>query len=930
MKKSLSIILAIALVFSMFGSVAMAAEKTPMEKFEALKALGVFTGYPDGTAGLDKEMIRAEFAVVIARATGLEPLSGQTYSDVDANDIQKYDWAAGLIEAVSKEGYFEGYNGKFSPGANVTVEQMLAVITRVLGLDTTDVTPVEGATEEDWAYGAINAAVKAGIIAEQEDYTVDATREQLVVSSFAAVEILEGAKQNLSITDLKATGAKQLTVSFNKAVDTDKVTVSVNRGAATVALASTDGSVWSSDKRTLTLNTDSKLLEGTYSVSIKSDSVQIGTASKEVTVTNERIAKIDFVAASETVAKFDKNVIEFKAVNQYGEQSELAANRFQIITSATLGAIVPNAEKQQFTFNTQNLDKGSRVNITIIAPNGEAQANKLFTVGDEPSASKIELGELKLAEGKERLTAGDEATIPVKIYDQYGNLLTDKDKVNNSITKISTNTTVLEIVEIDDNSNLVLKAQNATIDTDVTITLIAHGSSESKSKVIKVYAAKAPHNVAFDSFSDVIAEGDDYKYLTLIAEDQFGNKLSLDEIASAAAANPAKIQVYTTNSAVISDATIMTSGEHKGKVRIKAGMKGNAQVVAYVTTNGNSQNTTVTVQDKRVPQTLTITAQPAGKLLPRATSEIKFEVRDQYGKKFEGDFANHKVNFALAKTSGDDNAVAFPTGDVAEGNVGGINGVGFNFTADATKSGAARLTAKLVKTEVINGNPVEQTLSTATVNVETIKASAADSLTYEVAEVGSLFKTTNEKYAKTVKATAKDSSGVTVALPSDAIKSVASSNSNVTVNGTKVQGVAKGEAIITVQLQPVVGNVKVASQTVTVSEVNPVAESISMAGSKSVENNSINGKVAWDITGDIVLKDSYGVEYKNAALQTDKEFHKAKFVITNVVWNGTAGSLSIDEDTGVLSKSGGTLESFTIMVISNTNGKTASTNVSVY
>ena len=77
MKKSLSLLVAIAMVFSMFASVAFAAdatttELTTQEKFDALKAAGVFTGYPDGTAGLTNEMTRAEFAKVLAKVTMLE------------------------------------------------------------------------------------------------------------------------------------------------------------------------------------------------------------------------------------------------------------------------------------------------------------------------------------------------------------------------------------------------------------------------------------------------------------------------------------------------------------------------------------------------------------------------------------------------------------------------------------------------------------------------------------------------------------------------------------------------------------------------------------------------------------------------------------------------------------------------------------------
>ena len=109
MKKSLSLLVAIAMVFSMFASVAFAAERqqtttaplTTQQKFDALKAAGIFTGYPDGTAGLDKQMTRAEFAKVLAKITMLDDnaAAAKIYSDVPATH-----WAAGQIGAVTKAG----------------------------------------------------------------------------------------------------------------------------------------------------------------------------------------------------------------------------------------------------------------------------------------------------------------------------------------------------------------------------------------------------------------------------------------------------------------------------------------------------------------------------------------------------------------------------------------------------------------------------------------------------------------------------------------------------------------------------------------------------------------------------------------------------------------------------------------------------------
>ena len=55
MKKSLSLVVTGALVTSVFASSAFAADLSSQEKFDALKAAGIVSGYPDGTAGPDEK-----------------------------------------------------------------------------------------------------------------------------------------------------------------------------------------------------------------------------------------------------------------------------------------------------------------------------------------------------------------------------------------------------------------------------------------------------------------------------------------------------------------------------------------------------------------------------------------------------------------------------------------------------------------------------------------------------------------------------------------------------------------------------------------------------------------------------------------------------------------------------------------------------------
>src|SRR5690606_8971220 len=131
MKKSLSLLVAIAMVFSMFATMASAQTLTTEDKYEALKQAGIFEGFEDGSAGLDQEMTRAQFAKVLALTVDLGDQGSKSYSDVAASH-----WAAGYIAAVSDAGLMEGIgNGKFDPNGDVTIEQLAATVVRALGLD---------------------------------------------------------------------------------------------------------------------------------------------------------------------------------------------------------------------------------------------------------------------------------------------------------------------------------------------------------------------------------------------------------------------------------------------------------------------------------------------------------------------------------------------------------------------------------------------------------------------------------------------------------------------------------------------------------------------------------------------------------------------------------------------------------------------------
>lgn len=229
MKKILSVALSTAMAFSMFASVAFGdTAVSPQQQFDALKAKGIFNGYPDGTAGLDKDMTRAEFAKVITKLLGLKEITG-TLSYTDKNYTAK-NWAVPYIEAVTAAGIMEGKNVEkkiFDFNGKVTVSEMATILTRALDLEI----PAEtDNTAAAWAKGYAQAAINAGLIDAKANFGANASRELLVGAAYAIDEaqslkvssytVTEGGK----VVEFKISDGETVKVTLDKALEANKET----------------------------------------------------------------------------------------------------------------------------------------------------------------------------------------------------------------------------------------------------------------------------------------------------------------------------------------------------------------------------------------------------------------------------------------------------------------------------------------------------------------------------------------------------------------------------------------------------------------------------------------------------------------------------------------------------------------------------------
>ncbi len=92
-------------------------------------ARGLITGFSDGLFHPEEIVTREQFATMVARMRGLEPLEGVYFSDV-----QPDRWSAGYINAASEAGIVNGYgDGTFRPENPITRAEAISMMNKATG-----------------------------------------------------------------------------------------------------------------------------------------------------------------------------------------------------------------------------------------------------------------------------------------------------------------------------------------------------------------------------------------------------------------------------------------------------------------------------------------------------------------------------------------------------------------------------------------------------------------------------------------------------------------------------------------------------------------------------------------------------------------------------------------------------------------------------
>ena len=136
-----------------------------------LAARGIIGGN-NGAFSPDASITRAEFVTILARMSG-DDLSDFTTSSF--TDVASSDWYDAAVQWAYASGIATGSDGKFNPNANITREQMTAMLYRYAEYAGT-VSNAEGMSAREftdydnissWAQAAIQWAVNNCIITRQ-------------------------------------------------------------------------------------------------------------------------------------------------------------------------------------------------------------------------------------------------------------------------------------------------------------------------------------------------------------------------------------------------------------------------------------------------------------------------------------------------------------------------------------------------------------------------------------------------------------------------------------------------------------------------------------------------------------------------------------------------------------------------------------------
>lgn len=898
MKKSLSVLLSAAIAFGAFASVASAATPTTaLEKFEALKAAGIFSGVgASQDPALASKMTRAELARILDLLKGLDVDTKPTTQSF--SDVKSSHWAFEEIEAAKAAGLVVGVGGgKFDPNGNVTVQQIAVAAANVLGLKAVAGATVAGA--DSWAAGYIQALLDNGINLPTT-YKAAATRETLVTATYSVYEALNPAV--VAVSSFAQSGSKTLTVKFSKAVD-KAVTFAVKRDGTTVNIADVK---WNDAKTEATLTASFALQTGAYTVAIKGDGIDLTANANGVAA---KVSKIEFlgdkgVITDSSIATADKQGLRttIKISNQYGEDvtSSITSGDLQItaskggLDSYDKGAIV--IKDGTSVDSTKDYVVDQKVVVTVVHTATGTVATQTLTVVQAANVASIELGAITTDDADLKAKPVNVSNvknnfnsyyIPFTAKDQYGNVLKKADLA--SLTIISSNTKILKvdtnasnILEIGAEKKTAIKvlATDATETNGTVVLTVVAPNGTNANKTLEVLADPKVDVLTLESPSTQLKKTVKTQ-LAFSAVDQFGKALVSDADLASTDLTVDNVLNFTDGTKInITGGTIEAGVDYGNKNARTISITPNADtvVLTVITANNKVQNVTWSVAAAPAATAIKGINPDVYKLIQQGQTSVvnagDVQLIDQYG-----DGINLPAGWKVT-VAADDGTYDNVTASVYGGGSDLTTAAGSKVTFSATAPGGAKGTETVSFTLKDAANKEVDVYKTGFESV-----ALADISTFQLANVDKVYTggtaagLTLTDYDRAI--TLEGLKGNAKVKVDQGLMAAQTITSGLAINGGKVQAPATAintdGADKTATLSVVVdanGGAQTLTKTVTYNSAAPAVATVKVLKKSDdseitapvfVTTASLNGKKIGPVGADadfyFQVKDQYGVVY---------------------------------------------------------------------
>jgi hypothetical protein len=667
LKKLLAVIVTIAMLAT-FAIPAFAADTVSADT-AAASSIGMLVGDGNGvtTAYEATTPTRIQAAVLMLRLKGLEA-EAKAYTGTDNfADAAKADWAKPIMAYLKANPAlgFVGDGVNFDPAAKITAQQYYKVVLTALGyVQGTDfefANTVAFAKEKGLAGAADVANFTIGSLATAtiEGLKANVKGGASLASALVAAGKLDAAKaeaagvySSAASVAVTATGAKLLTLTFNKAVDTTKAVITVKRETIKVNSAAI---TWNDAKTVATVEMASKLTKATYNVAVS------GVADKDVTgsvtVVDEKVAKIEIPSnqapltdlTTDSDANIDDLSVAYRVYNQYGED----ITKTTTVVATSSGSATTVYANKKIVEIEGNFDAyvSNKAAVTIINADTGVSATASLNVVSQAKVGEITIVGLYNKDGKtltETTNLGtDKFYVEITAKDQYGNEIDPATHASEILVSESNAT----IVNLDDASGVPNVLDTVVDDRyfvqllgvtgtgtnfakagDDIVNFISRSTGKSNSLTVTVGVGTRASSITLGQ-PDLVAVGED-AFLPLTVLDASGAEIK--DITLLGDATRGVTVTATGSSIVLKDGAVY--------VKVAGAQNTPADAIKTVTvatnsyTNYKSTYATYTVKAAAVPKTITgfrATSKISSSLNGAVTQTIKpedFTVEDQYGR----------------------------------------------------------------------------------------------------------------------------------------------------------------------------------------------------------------------------------------------------------------------------------------------------------